>query len=123
MSGYCLEADVALAGSSVMSAKLVDYNKDGTADTGVLQWHIDTASYLIRSKAIEVRSDYKDLATLAVSTFVPATSAYQGIRRMAAWLTFDLARGAYRVNSDGVLPTHPVIAWAERVGRGLDNLT
>lgn len=123
MSGYCLEADVSLAGSSVMAGKLVDYNKDGSADTGVLQWHIDTASYMIRSVAIEPRADYKDLATLAVADFVPASSAYQGLRRMTAWLTFDLARGAYRANADGVLPTHPVLNWAGKVGQGLANLT
>jgi len=123
MSGYCLEADVPLAGSSVMSAKLIDYNKDGAADTGVLAWHIDTASYMIRSIAIEPRADYKDLATLAVSTFVPASSAYQGLRRMTAWLTFDLARGAYRMQADGVMPTHPVLVWAGRVGMGLADLT
>ncbi len=123
MSGYCTEADVLLEGNSQLGAQLIDYDKDGTADTGVAQRHIDKASHVIRGIAIMGRADYKDLTTLVVSTFDPATSAYQGLRMMTAWLAFDMYRGAYRQNQDGVLVQHPVIVWAHEVRNGTADLT
>ena len=123
MSGYCTEADVLLAGQSQLAAQLLDYDKNGSADTGVAQFHIDAASYMIRSIAIAPRADYKDLTTLAVSTFDPAASAYQGLRKMTAMLAFDMYRGAYRQVQDGVVLQHPILTWARMVGIGMADLT
>jgi len=123
VSGYCTVADVLLAGNSQLGAQLVDYDKDGTADVGVGQWHIDTASYLIRSIAIARRPDYKSLADLAVATFDPATTEYQGLRRNCAWLAFDLSRGAYRNNMEGIHFQHPIMVWAGMVRDGAADLT
>ena len=114
-SGYCTEADVKLALSSAFVTQLVDYDKNSTEDTGVLQWHIDTASYMIRSIAISPREDLKDLSALAVVDFTTTTAAYGALRRMTAQLAADFARGAYRQNQDGVMPTHPSLVWARMV--------
>ena len=112
MAGYCTVAQTKLACNANEIVDLADDDGNGTADTGVIEWAITTASDQIWSI---VRVQYGAVTAMDPASYV--SGAYPVLDAMAAQLAVEVLRA--RQGRRPLSQDHPSLRWAEQVRAGL----
>lgn len=112
MAGYCTVAQVKLACNLNEIVDLADDDGDGTADTGVIEWAITTASDWIWSI---VRTQYASDTDMDPTSYTAAT--YPVLDYMTAQLAVEVLRA--RQGRRPISPEHHALVWASKVAAGL----
>ncbi|HUW34769.1 MAG TPA: hypothetical protein VM223_24435 [Planctomycetota bacterium] len=111
-NGYCTEAQVKLCMNTNEVTSWADDAGDGTADSGVIQWCIDTASQQIWSF---VQTQYSSVTAMNPVGYTSGT--YPVLDLMTAPLAADYLRA--RQGRKPVDDKHPSLMWARQIAAGI----